>query len=383
MNWPGAVRDHGTFCVSCHTAVPYALARPALREVLGERQPSVGERRLLDNVKKRVQLWNEIDPFYSDKYGGQKAAESRGTEAVLNALILAGNDAETGHLSEDTRVALGNMWALQKTVGDQSGSWPWLQFGAEPWEANDSRYYGAALAAIAIWTAPDDYHSAPQIQNNLTLLRKYLVREYPKQSLINQVVLLWAASKVPGLLSSEQRDSIIRAVFSKQQEDGGWRLPPLAWRWEGWKLSSIARIWLRPDRTTVETRSDAYATGLIAFVLQQTRVPEDEAHLARAIFWLKSNQNRSLGSWPSYSLNRRRAPSTNVGLFMNDAATAYAVLALADHDQYRISELHDRVGATEPVSLEGKSRLAQLKTRTRSKRFNCSVHSTCSREVEN
>ncbi|MDQ6701317.1 MAG: hypothetical protein M3Z36_14145, partial [Acidobacteriota bacterium] len=22
--WPTAARDHGTFCVSCHTAVPYA-----------------------------------------------------------------------------------------------------------------------------------------------------------------------------------------------------------------------------------------------------------------------------------------------------------------------------------------------------------------------
>src|ERR1700751_1613695 len=31
MNWPKAARDHETFCVSCHTAVPYALSRPALR----------------------------------------------------------------------------------------------------------------------------------------------------------------------------------------------------------------------------------------------------------------------------------------------------------------------------------------------------------------
>ena len=34
--WPNAQRDHGTFCVSCHTALPYALARPALRQPLGE-----------------------------------------------------------------------------------------------------------------------------------------------------------------------------------------------------------------------------------------------------------------------------------------------------------------------------------------------------------
>jgi D-alanine-D-alanine ligase len=32
--WPSAARDHETFCVSCHTSLPYALARPALRAAL-------------------------------------------------------------------------------------------------------------------------------------------------------------------------------------------------------------------------------------------------------------------------------------------------------------------------------------------------------------
>src|SRR5690349_22590428 len=66
MEWPKAARDHETFCVSCHTAVPYALARPALRKVLGEENPSANERRLLNNVVKRVRLWKEVEPFYSD-----------------------------------------------------------------------------------------------------------------------------------------------------------------------------------------------------------------------------------------------------------------------------------------------------------------------------
>ena len=29
MGWEGVARDHKTFCVSCHTVVPYAMARPA------------------------------------------------------------------------------------------------------------------------------------------------------------------------------------------------------------------------------------------------------------------------------------------------------------------------------------------------------------------
>src|SRR5213593_3787571 len=94
MGWPGAARDHGTFCVSCHTAVPYALSRPALRVPLADGAPSTNERRLLDNVTKRVRLGKEAGPYYGDPdRAGDKAVESRGTEAVLNALILASHDA--------------------------------------------------------------------------------------------------------------------------------------------------------------------------------------------------------------------------------------------------------------------------------------------------
>jgi hypothetical protein len=88
MNWPEAARDHETFCVSCHTVVPYALARPALRSLLAEPALAVNERKLLDNVKTRVSLWNDVAPFYSDeKVGLLKTPQSRGTESILNALI--------------------------------------------------------------------------------------------------------------------------------------------------------------------------------------------------------------------------------------------------------------------------------------------------------
>ena len=34
QTWPKAARDHETFCVSCHTTLPYALSRTALRNGL-------------------------------------------------------------------------------------------------------------------------------------------------------------------------------------------------------------------------------------------------------------------------------------------------------------------------------------------------------------
>ena len=177
MQWTGSARDHGTFCVSCHTAMPYALSRPALRNALAETGPSEDEQRLIENVTKRVRLWKDIGPYYSGAGYNHKTAESRGTEAVLNALILASHDAQNGTLSSDTRDAFNNMWALQQTAGDDRGSWLWLQFDQEPWEANDSAYYGAALAAIAVGTAPGNYASDAEIQAHVASLRQYLTRE--------------------------------------------------------------------------------------------------------------------------------------------------------------------------------------------------------------
>src|SRR5438552_63336 len=129
MGWPAAARDHQTFCVSCHTAVPYAMARPALRSALAEKAPSTIERRLLDNVIKRVGMWKEVEPFYPDKTtDAAKTAESRGTESVLNALVLAGYDAARSKLSSEARRAFENMWAQQLKTGGAKGAWSWLQF---------------------------------------------------------------------------------------------------------------------------------------------------------------------------------------------------------------------------------------------------------------
>lgn len=329
MQWPSAARDHDTFCVSCHTAVPYIMSRPMLRGAMSEAVPSVNERKLLDNVAKRVQLWNVTDPYYSDKeYQGNKAAESRGTEAVLNALILANNDAQNGHLSEVTRAAFSDMWATQLTDGSGKGAWSWLQFGMEPFEASDSQYYGAALAAIAIGSAPENYRSAPGIQEKIGMLHDYLNREYDKQSTINHAVLLWASTKLPGLVAPERQRAIIKEISDVQQSDGGWELAPIAWPKDRF-VHSLVHEWLRSDGSTQSRRSDGYATGLMTFVLRQSGIPSEDPRLRRGRAWLMSNQNKAEGSWPSVSLSQRRNPASNIGHFMNDAATAYAVLALS------------------------------------------------------
>src|SRR5580700_3687848 len=93
IGWKSAQRDHDTFCISCHTALPYALGRQSLRSTLNEQAPSSGERQLAANVTKRVRMWSQVEPFYNDeKSGPGKSVGSRVTEAVLNALILASYD---------------------------------------------------------------------------------------------------------------------------------------------------------------------------------------------------------------------------------------------------------------------------------------------------
>jgi squalene-hopene/tetraprenyl-beta-curcumene cyclase len=319
MEWPKAQRDHQTFCVSCHTAVPYALSRSALRTSLAEQAPSPNEQRLLDNVTKRVRLWKEVEPFYKDAdRGPYKSVESRGTESVLNALILSSRDAQSGKLSDDARTAFANMWAEQQSAGKQKGAWLWLRFKNEPWEADDSDYFGATLAAVAVGIAPGNYRAAPEVQDNLTQLREYLNREFAAQTTINHVLLLWAGAKLPGLLEPDRQKAIIDELLGKQQAGGGW------------SLSSLSGDWKRADGTPEETRSDGYATGLITFVLQQAGMSLENANLKRGLAWLTANQDKTEGSWASYSLNKSKENhiSPETALFMNDAATSYAVLSL-------------------------------------------------------
>lgn len=330
--WMGSARDHGTFCMSCHTAVPYALARPALRGALAESGPSADEQKLVDDVTKRVRMWKEIGPYYSDQGYIGKTEESRGTEAVLNALILANYDAQRGQLGDDTLAAFENMWALQRSTGDEKGSWPWLQFDEEPWEAKDSAYYGATLAALATGIAPGNYSSTPAVQGNLILLREYLNLERESQSTLNRAFLLWASTKLPGLLNSKQQNAVVKELLSRQQKDGGWRLASITWTWNRWSARSLIQMWLREDGTPMEGKSDGVATGLITLALQEAGVPKDNAQLQRGLSWLMSNQTAE-GFWPASSVNKKRNSSSETGRFMADAATAFAVLSLTENQR--------------------------------------------------
>jgi squalene-hopene/tetraprenyl-beta-curcumene cyclase len=314
--WPPAHKDHETVCVSCHTNVPYALARPLLRDPLNEQGLSQPERVMLDSIIKRVNLGTQAAPFYNDaKHGPGKTREARNTEGVNNALILSRYDAQQGHLQEVTRKAFDSMWASQEQTGDKAGAWLWQNFHFSPWEADESEYYGATMAAVAVGSAPDDYRDDPKIQGNLTLLRSYLRREASKQPLVNRILLLWAATRLPGLMTGPERAVLKAEIDSKQQSDGGWSLTTLG-------------TWKRHDNSPFDPRSDGYATGLTVLALETSGIGQNGPELKRGVEWLLANQSKTDGLWPAYSLNERRDPASDPALFMSDAATAFSVLAL-------------------------------------------------------
>jgi len=315
--WPRAQKDHDTVCVSCHTQVPYALARPTLRGPLGEQKPSDPERAMLDSIIKRVNLGAEAGTFYTDAANGPgKTHEARNTEGVNNALILASYDAQSGHLQEVTRKAFEAIWASQEQTGPVAGAWIWQNFHFSPWEAPESEYYGAAMAALAVGMEPENYRDDPKIQGNLTLLRGYLRREAPNQPLINKIALLWASSRLPGLMTGQEREAVATEVFQKQHPDGGWSLTDLG---QG--------TWKRHDDSPYDLRSDGYATGLIVLALEENGLNE-RPEARKGLAWILANQNKIDGLWPAWSVNVKRDPNSDIGKFMSDAATGFSVLAL-------------------------------------------------------
>lgn len=60
----GAYRGQGTSttsCVSCHSLLPYALARPVLRRLSHASQPTRWETKILEQTKQRVANWDRLD----------------------------------------------------------------------------------------------------------------------------------------------------------------------------------------------------------------------------------------------------------------------------------------------------------------------------------
>jgi squalene-hopene/tetraprenyl-beta-curcumene cyclase len=327
-DWSRADRGAGTQCVSCHTALPLALARPLLGEA---GNPEIS---LVANVRTRVSRWEEILAWEQGNerirpyYGGANKPLSLGTESVLNALVLVNFDLHRngGQLTSDSRSALSRLWSTQTS----EGCWSWLNFGLPPWEL-DAKYYGAALAAGAVGKAgPAYYDSLSQEERpKLEKLRGYLRREFDNESLHNRLWALWASSYLPESLTKEQRNAVAAEALQLGGAAEAWSLTALA------KKPANQAAWPRVHSIPGDAPYDGYATALVVHALKRAGVPADTPRLAQATAWL-ARQRVAEGQGPAMYLNAVRDPNSRdvdeamKGRFMRDAAAALAVLALAE-----------------------------------------------------
>lgn len=271
-------------CVTCHTNLPYLMARPALAGDSG---------------------WKEVRAFLeADVAKWVKGGKPRGDAFVVaTAAGLAFTDVHAGKLTEPTQQAFTKMWAAQRPTGD----WAWIKCDWPPLEHDD--YFGAVLAAVAVGTAPGKYSESDAAKPGLTKLRAHLTKT-PPPDLHHGTWLLWASTKIEGLMTADERAKAVAELRAKQRTDGGWCLPALG-------------RYSRRDKTPndADAPSDGYATGLVVYVLRQAGVSHDDPAVRGGVAWLKSNQRES-GRWFTRSLNNDRAH------YITNAGTAFAVMAL-------------------------------------------------------
>jgi squalene-hopene/tetraprenyl-beta-curcumene cyclase len=247
------------------------------------------------------------------------ASQALGVESVLAALFLARED-DAGRLTDETELAFDRMWSFQKREGKGNGGWSWFQLDLDPWETPESPFYGATLAALAVSAAPSAYRESPNILQHIKELTAYLQNTQDSQPLHNRLMLLWASGAMPGLWPEPARVQLVEEAFAKQQADGGWTLDSLG----PWKERSAAMV---------SSGSNSYATAVVTLALQQGGVTASDSHLAKALKWLRSHQDRRLGCWTAGSMNKRYPAGSMQERFMQDAATAFAALALATADE--------------------------------------------------
>jgi squalene-hopene/tetraprenyl-beta-curcumene cyclase len=325
--------DTQTACVSCHAGLAYALSRPVLRRVKHVDTPSTQEARLIDETTRRVETYSTHQVLYD--FNERRQIESRGTEAVLNAVILTSADAARNlrEPSAAAKKALARYWETQRA----DGRWDWLEFGLEPWETTEAVYHGATFAAFAVGTAPDQHDAVATA--GIERLRAYLSSNYQAQHLCNRTWALLASTRLKRVVTDAQRDALIDDLVRAQRDDGGWSLEAMG----PWKWSKTAPPVKSPGDldASLLTQSDGYATGLVVYTLKQAGVATSPAAIRKGIRWLESNQ-RAVPvtdvpgrAWHAHSLNYDREHGGEKGepwrrLFMSDTATAFAILALAE-----------------------------------------------------
>ena len=278
-------------CATCHTNMPYLMARPALGAVM----------------KDSGEVRSFFEAYYLARWEQGKKAPQKPYRPVVVGAALAFNDAQTtGALSDTTRKTLDLMWTTQ----GEDGAWNLAKCGWAPMEIDD--YYGVTLAALATGVAPGNYAETKAAKAGLEKVRKYLDNK-PAPSLHHRIMIAWASLRIKGLMEKQEREKVLQEMLSKQLVNGGWATPAFLADWKAFK---------RKDRKPHDPNTpDAYGTGLALVVAREMGMPAEDARLQKGVAWLKSNQRES-GKWFT------RSPSKDSKNYFTNTGSAFAILGL-------------------------------------------------------
>jgi squalene-hopene/tetraprenyl-beta-curcumene cyclase len=285
VNW---AKKNG--CGTCHTNVPYLMARPLTA-------PGAERDSALAKVREGMVQYLKMP----DNSG------LRAFYVAPAAAAIAINDAETtGTMSREAMALFDELWKLQKETGD----WTYPTTGLLPFLERDRRYV-ADLVALGAGYLPPAYRQSEKPRQGLRQLRDFYRRNPPSKA-HDEAMLLWASVRWSDLLSAQQKSQYATNLLRLQKNDGGWNLYTLG-------------TWPRLDGALSDASggSDGYATGLVLTALCAAGYEgTDSDRINRGLQWIKENQRVS-GRWYTRSTysDRLKGYTTNL-------ATAYAIMAL-------------------------------------------------------
>lgn len=284
-------------CVTCHTN---GLALLAQAE--GPSEPEAVERN------------RAFARSYLSRYlvEGQEPRGQQGsvTGLVATSAFLALSDARGAEeIGAMTRLGLDYAWSAL----DDSGTWEgWLQCNWPPYEADTA--FGTTLMLVALGELRERFGLGALSASDLegaTALQGWL-RAHAPVSPHDEAMRIWAGTFWGGVEEAGRLQRWRADLGERQRVDGGWSMASLG-----------AGTWVHDGGLPLEEESGAYATAFSLFILLETGADPGDERIRRGRAWLRRRQGAD-GMWTD------RSPRRDGLHYIGRAATAFAILALAD-----------------------------------------------------
>lgn len=289
-------------CISCHTTGWGLAAQP----IIDPRSAEVVDGRAF--AQQYLTKFIDGDEKPRSQYGSVEGM-------VATAAFLAMSDARSGQkIHPATRTGLDHAWHLL----DESGTWEaWLQCNWPPFESDAE--FGPTLMLVALGEIKETNTLKPQDREAAGRLSNYLTNN-PPQSLHGKAMRLWAGNFWPDLLRKKDKTLWRRELLEAQAADGGWSMASLS-----------GPNWKRDEGEGQTTTSEAYATAFATYVLLKTGLASQTSITDQGLLWLKKHQLKT-GDWYTRSPRRDRKH------YISRAATAFALMALAENNSEKKSQ---------------------------------------------